>query len=79
MYIQTLADSVRAHWQQHERDDKLLMSFHGVPKRVVLDGDPYQAQCFATGKLLAQALALSDDEWQVVFQSRFGREEWLKP
>ena len=75
----TLAAQVRAHWQQHGRAEKLVMSFHGVPKRTLLLGDPYHCECHKTARLLAQALELKADEWLVTFQSRFGKAEWLQP
>ena len=78
-YIRALANSVHEHWKQHGRGQRLLMSFHGVPRRYLLAGDPYHCQCHKTGRLLAEALDLDDGEWMVVFQSRFGREEWLQP
>ncbi len=79
LYIEALAQSVRAHWQQHGRAQRLLMSFHGIPRRNVDLGDPYRAQCEATARLLAQNLKLSDAEWSLSFQSRLGRAEWLQP
>ncbi|SEI39796.1 ferrochelatase [Allopseudospirillum japonicum] len=78
-YIEALAASVRQHWQEHGRKQKLLMSFHGIPERYADKGDPYAAQCRKTAELLAQALQLSTDEYLCSFQSRFGREEWVKP
>lgn len=78
-YISALATSVRDHWDMHGRGERLLMSFHGVPKRTLLDGDPYHCQCQKTARLVAEALELDDAEWQVSFQSRVGREEWLRP
>jgi len=78
-YIEALASSVRAHWNEHGQADVLLMSFHGVPVRYVNEGDPYQAQCQATALLLAQALGLKDEQWKLCFQSQFGKEEWLTP
>ncbi len=78
-YIESLAASVRAHWSQHGRPDKLVMSFHGVPKRTLLLGDPYHCECYKTGRLLAEALGLRKDEYLVTFQSRFGKAEWLQP
>ena len=77
-YIQALANSVRQHWQTHGKQH-LLMSFHGLPKRYLLNGDPYHCQCYKTGRLVAEALQLNKDEWSVSFQSRVGREEWLRP
>lgn len=78
-YIAALAASVRAHWAEHGRGDRLLMSFHGIPKRYFLAGDPYHCHCHGTAQRLAAALDLSPDAWQLSFQSRVGREEWLRP
>lgn len=78
-YIQALADSVRAYQQQHGVPDKLLMSFHGIPQPYADKGDPYAEQCRNTARLLAQALGLTDEQWAISFQSRFGRQEWVKP
>jgi ferrochelatase len=55
------------------------MSFHGVPERTLSNGDPYHCQCQKTARLLAETLELGDDEWQLSFQSRVGREKWLQP
>lgn len=78
-YIQALADSIRRFWQGHEQPDKLLFSFHGLPKKYFLQGDPYYCECQKTARLVAENLRLETDKWQVSFQSRFGREEWLQP
>jgi len=78
-YIQALAASVKAHWQQHGRPDRLVLSFHGLPKRCLTAGDPYHCECHTTSRLLAEALGLKDSEWQTTFQSRVGREKWLQP
>lgn len=78
-YIDAMAERIRAHWAAHGRADRLLFSYHGIPKRYVTQGDPYARQCFATSRQLAAALGLSDSEYLTTFQSRFGREEWLKP
>lgn len=79
LYIQALANSVKEYWAEHGQGDKLLMSFHGIPQRYEDRGDPYPSQCRATAKALADALNLQDDQWFCAFQSRFGREEWVKP
>jgi len=71
-YIDALAAVVR----RHRRNPKLLMSFHGLPKR---GGEEYEAQCHKTGLLLSKALNLKDGEWRVTFQSRFGAAKWLEP
>ncbi|EKF76082.1 ferrochelatase [Alcanivorax hongdengensis A-11-3] len=78
-YIDAMARHIEAYWQSHGRAGKLLFSFHGVPKRYLLNGDPYFCECHQSARLLAERLGLQDDDWQVTFQSRFGREEWLQP
>ncbi|MFC3153507.1 ferrochelatase [Litoribrevibacter euphylliae] len=78
-YIAALAQSVEQYWQQYGKGDHLLMSFHGIPQRLERIGDPYPKQCRTTAKLLAEKLGLEDHQWQKAFQSRFGREEWVKP
>ena len=78
-YIAALADSVRQHWQNNGQAECLLMSFHGIPKKYVDQGDPYYAQCLETARALAQNLELTSQQWACSFQSRFGRLEWVKP
>lgn len=78
-YIAALAASVRAHWAEHGRGDKLVMSFHGVPARSLGLGDPYHCECQKTARLLAQALQLAPEDFVVTFQSRLGRAKWLQP
>jgi ferrochelatase len=78
-YIAALAQSVSAHWQLNGKPSKLVMSFHGLPKFHLLKGDPYHCECYKTARLLAEALGLEKDEFTVAFQSRFGKQEWLKP
>jgi len=78
-YILALANSVKQHWLEHGKAEKLLMSFHGIPQSYEDKGDPYPSQCRETAHLLASQLGLKDDEWQSAFQSRFGRAEWVKP
>ena len=78
-YIQALADSVRAHWQKSEPAERLLLSFHGIPKRYFAAGDPYYCHCFGTARRLGAALGLGSDKLLVSFQSRVGKEQWLRP
>ncbi|MGF7191111.1 ferrochelatase [Robbsia andropogonis] len=83
-YIAALAEQVARFWREHgapdfSAGDKLLLSFHGVPKRTITLGDPYQAECLATGARLADVLGLDADRCRVTFQSRFGKAEWLQP
>jgi ferrochelatase len=78
-YIAAVANSVRAHWAEHGRAEKLLFSYHGEPRRYLDEGDPYHCQCLKTTRLVAESLGLAEGEYLTSFQSRFGREEWLKP
>ncbi len=78
-YILALKQSIFAHWSKHGRPDKLVMSFHGVPKRTLLLGDPYHCECHKTARLLAAQLQLAPEQYVVTFQSRFGKAEWLQP
>ncbi|HDZ07886.1 ferrochelatase [Pseudohongiella sp.] len=78
-FIAAAAERIKAHWAEHGRADKLMLSYHGVPKKYLLNGDPYHCECHKTSRLLAEALELKEGEWMTTFQSRFGREEWLKP
>lgn len=78
-YIAALVASIRAHWQQHGKPERLLLSFHGIPKVTVEKGDPYHRDCMDTVRALR--LALGEDAHLVhhAFQSRFGAQEWLQP
>ena len=82
-YIEALARKVEKHWEVNgstrSRGGKLFLSFHGIPKRSVERGDPYQRECLVTADLLAARLGLGRDDWMATFQSRFGRAEWLQP
>lgn len=78
-YINAVAESIREHRATHGAADLLLFSYHGVPRRYIDSGDPYWCECRETSRMVAKQLGLSEDEYRVVFQSRFGREEWLKP
>ena len=78
-YIQALAKRIQAYITENGKPNKLVMSFHGIPKGQFDRGDPYYCFCHKTARLLAQACELSADEWQLTFQSRFGRAEWLQP
>ena len=78
-YIEALAASVRAHWQRNGQADRLVLSFHGIPRRSLDLGDPYHCECYKTGRLLGEALQLPPERLIVSFQSRFGKAEWLKP
>lgn len=79
LFIQSLAQSVRDYQTIHGQPEKLLMSFHGIPQLYADKGDPYADRCRITGKLVAEALGLSEDQYAISFQSRFGKQEWVKP
>jgi ferrochelatase len=78
-YIGALAARVQDHWAEHGRGERLVLSFHGVPHRTLLLGDPYHCQCHKTARLLGERLELSANELMVTFQSRFGKARWLEP
>ena len=78
-YIAALAQNIRDYWTKSGRGEKLVMSFHGVPKFSLDKGDPYHCECHKTARLLADALQLKKDDYVVTFQSRFGKAKWLEP
>lgn len=78
-YIQALGDSIRTHIAEHGNPDRFVLSFHGIPKVYADRGDPYRLQCEQTAAALAQHMGWQAEQWQLTFQSRFGREEWLQP
>ena len=79
-YIDALAQSVeRAYGALETKPDILVCSYHGVPQRYLMEGDPYHCQCQKTTRLLKERLGWQDTEITTTFQSRFGPEEWLKP
>jgi ferrochelatase len=78
-YIGALAERVQSHWAAHGRAERLVLSFHGVPQRSLLQGDPYHCQCHKTARLLGEHLQLPSGQLMVTFQSRFGKARWLEP
>lgn len=78
-YIAAVADSVANYWTREGSAERLLFSFHGLPKRNLLAGDPYHCECQKTARLVAERLQLASEHWAISFQSRFGRAEWLQP
>lgn len=79
LYIKALANSVQAHWQKHGKGDKLLLSFHSIPVKLVNNGDTYVDECMQTKDMLSKELGLTDNEIMVSFQSKFGKAEWVTP
>jgi ferrochelatase len=78
-YVRALARSIEDYWFRNGRPDRLVMSFHGLPRRSLELGDPYHCHCRKTARLLADELGLDPKQYAVTFQSRFGRAEWLQP
>ncbi len=79
LYIKALANTVNEHIEKQGKPDKLILSYHGMPKYFLDNGDPYYCFCHQTTQLLAQVLGLDKNEYLMTFQSRFGKAEWLKP
>jgi len=77
-YIAALAASVRESVELAPVDH-YVWSFHSLPVRYVERGDPYAQQSLATARLLARELQLGDEQWSLVWQSRFGPQRWLEP
>jgi ferrochelatase len=80
LYIDALARSIEAHLGALDwAPEVVLASFHGLPKRYLMLGDPYHCQCAKTARLLRERLGWDEGRLRLTFQSRFGREEWLRP
>ncbi|MFY0665972.1 MAG: ferrochelatase [Natronospirillum sp.] len=78
-YIDAMAAHIQAYQSEHGKPEKLVLSYHGIPKRNLLEGDPYHCECYKTSRLLTEKLGLTRDDVITTFQSRFGKQEWLKP
>ena len=78
-WVRAVADSIHAHWQAQGRGERLLLSFHGLPQRVVDGGDPYASQCEASAAAIARALGMERADLELCYQSRFGKGKWLQP
>lgn len=78
-YIDACVSQIKSYWKNNNRGQKLLFSFHGLPMRNLLEGDPYHCECHQTARLITEKLKLKDEEWELAFQSRFGKAKWLQP
>ena len=79
LYIDTLASSIHDFQLNNDKPDKLIISYHSIPQRYVDNGDLYYDHCRTTTDLLVAKLGLNDDEYELCFQSIFGREKWIGP
>ena len=79
LYIAALANSLREHFSEHGKPEKVVFSYHGMPQRYYDNGDPYACFCHKSSRLVAEQLSLQDSEYLSAFQSLFGKEEWIKP
>jgi ferrochelatase len=78
-YIDALTNTINEHIAQHGKPEKLIFSYHGIPKRYFENGDPYSCLCSKTTRLVIEKLGLTEDEYIMTFQSRFGKEPWIEP
>lgn len=78
-YIKALANTIKDNFKNKSKPDMLLISFHGIPKRYFIAGDPYHCHCIKTSRLLREELKWPENKILVTFQSRFGPEPWLQP
>lgn len=79
LYIKALALSITKHIEVHGKPDKLVFSYHGMPKYFLEQGDPYYCFSHKTTRLVVEELGLNKEDYVMTFQSRFGKAEWLKP
>lgn len=79
LYIDALSNSLREHIEKNGLPQKIILSYHGMPKRFLLSGDPYFHFCQETTRLVQEQMHLDKEIFITSFQSRFGRAEWLMP
>jgi len=78
-YIKALTNSIKKHWDKHGKPEKILFSYHGIPKKYFTKGDPYHCLCSKTTRLVREQMGLTEEFAMTTFQSRFGPQEWLQP
>ena len=78
-YIKAISNSIEDFWKKNKKPQKIVFSYHGIPKSYHIKGDPYHCFCLKTTRLIKEYMNLRDDEVITTFQSRFGKQEWLKP
>lgn len=78
-YLAALRERILNHWRMAGRTEHVVIAFHGIPEKYFAKGDPYFCKCHKTARLLADELGLTEQQWTLSFQSRFGPGRWLKP
>ncbi len=78
-YINAVVQNIKLSWQNNDRGEKLIMSYHSLPVKVIKDGDTYYNECIKTSELIANKLHLTKDDYKISFQSKFGTQKWLTP
>ena len=79
LLIEILSKRIKKSFESQGKPDKLVFSYHSIPKKYFDSGDPYHCLCQKTSRLIAEKLSLDDKDYITAFQSRFGPSEWLKP
>ena len=80
VYIDSLARSMKASLAKLDFEpEKIIATFHGMPQKYLLKGDPYHCHCQKTSRLLREKLGIAKERWLTTFQSRFGNDPWLQP
>ncbi len=79
LYIDACCESIKDFQLESGQPQKLLLSFHGIPESYVGADEPYRDQCITTANLIAKKLDLDEKQFEIAFQSRFGKAEWIKP
>ena len=79
-FICSISKSIETAYKRSKfKPQHLVMSYHGVPERYLLNGDPYHCQCQKTTRLIKEKLKWKDSELTTSFQSKFGPEKWVGP
>ena len=79
LLIEILSKRIKKSFESQGKPDKLVFSYHSIPKKYFDSGDPYHCLCQKTSRLIAEKLSLDEKDFITAFQSRFGPSEWLKP
>ena len=79
LLIEILSKRIQKSFDSQGKPDKLVFSYHSIPKKYFDSGDPYHCLCQKTSRLIAEKLSLDEKDYITAFQSRFGPSEWLKP